>query len=95
MDQQYGDYRSIEQRIEHAIDAMEGLDKPNIASFSREFHVPYDRLTRRVRGRQSKSDRPSTNKLLNDAQERAVRSYIARCDKLGMPAMVPQLKGAI
>jgi hypothetical protein len=51
MDQQYGDYRSIEQRIEHAIDAMEGLDKPNIASFSREFHVPYDRLTRRVRGR--------------------------------------------
>jgi len=50
MDQQYGDYRSIEQRIEYTIDTMEGLNKPNIASFSREFHVPYNRLTRRVRG---------------------------------------------
>ena len=69
MDQQYGDYRSIEQRIEHAIDVIEGLDKPNIASFSREFHIPYDWLMRRVRGQQSKSDRPSMNKLLNDAQE--------------------------
>ena len=23
------------------------------------------------------------------------RAYLARCDKLGMPAMVPQLKGVI
>ena len=51
--------------------------------------------SQRVQGQRSKSTRPSTNKLLNDAQERAVRSYLARCDKLGMPAMVPQLKGAI
>ena len=74
---------------------MEGLNKPNIASFSRKFYIPYNRLTRRVRGRQSKSDRPSTNKLLNNAQERAVRSYIARYNKLGILAIVPQLKGAI
>ena len=95
MDQQYRDYHSIEQRIEHAIDAIEGLDKPNIASFSREFHVPYNQLTQRVRGQQSKSNHPSTNKLLNNAQEQAVRSYIACYNKLGMPVMVLQLKGAI
>jgi hypothetical protein len=95
MNEYYENYHSIEQRIEHTMEAMQNADQPKIATFAREFHVPYTRLWRRVQGQRSKSTRPSTNKLLNDVQERAVRSYLTRCNKLGMPAMVLQLKGAI
>ena len=84
MNKHFGDYHLIEQRMEHAMEAMQNVDQPKIAAFAREFHVPYDKLWRRVQGQRSKSTRPSTNKLLNDAQERAVRSYLARCDKLGI-----------
>ena len=95
MNEHYGDYHSIEQRIEYVIEAMQNTDRPKITTFAREFRIPYNRLWRRVQGQRSKSTRPSTNKLLNDVQEQAVKSYLVRCDKLGMPAIVPQLKGAI
>ena len=73
MNEHYGDYHSIEQRIEYAIETMQNTDRPKIATFAREFHIPYNRLWRRVQGQRSKSTRPSTNKLLNDVQERAVK----------------------
>ena len=44
MNEHYGNYHSIEQRIEHVIEAMQNADQPKIATFAREFHVPYTRL---------------------------------------------------
>ena len=44
MDAHYENYHSIEQRIDHAIEAIQSIDWPKIAVFAHEFHVPYDRL---------------------------------------------------
>jgi hypothetical protein len=44
MNEHYGNYHSIEQRIEHAMEAMQNADQLKIATFAREFHVPYTRL---------------------------------------------------
>jgi hypothetical protein len=87
MDAHYGDYHSIEQRIEHAIEAMQSIDCPKITVFVHEFHISHDGLWRYIQGQQSKSTHPNTNKLLNDTQEQLVRAYLARCDKLSMLAM--------
>jgi hypothetical protein len=39
MNEHYGDYHSIEQRIEYAMEAMQNTDWPKIATFACEFHV--------------------------------------------------------
>jgi hypothetical protein len=78
-------YRSIEARIQEAIDVLEerGEEKPNLAAAAREFEVPPQRLRARWNGRPSKSDRPESNKKLSGDQELAVCLYLDRLDANG------------
>ncbi|KAF2183566.1 hypothetical protein K469DRAFT_507316, partial [Zopfia rhizophila CBS 207.26] len=91
----YGDYAQIEECITFALAEIDGIENPNITAVARDFAVPYDRLLKRYKGRNSRSTRPITNSRLNAAQEAAVKAYILRCDKLGIPALIPQLKNAM
>jgi hypothetical protein len=90
----YGDYSSVEERIEEALKVREAGPATTLVQLSRQFNVPYSRLRRRAQGVQSKSERPASNKCLNGAQNLRLKTYIDRCDRLGMPALVPQLVGA-
>ena len=48
MDEDYGNYHSIELRIEHAMEAIQSVDRPKVVAFAREFYV-IDRLPRASR----------------------------------------------
>jgi hypothetical protein len=84
-------YQSIETRIQAAIDAIDAISErgdviPNITAVASEFNVPPQRLRARWLGRQSRSDRPATNRTLTDEQELAVwfAEFKEVCDKYGI-----------
>jgi hypothetical protein len=79
-------YQQIETRIENAIVAILREENPNISRFAREFNVPYGRLRNRLKGRDSRSTRPPTRRLLSDAQESALCRYINILDELDIHA---------
>ncbi|KAF2176056.1 hypothetical protein K469DRAFT_608427 [Zopfia rhizophila CBS 207.26] len=91
----YRNYAQIKERITFALAVINGIENPNIAAVARDFAVPYNQLLKRYKGRNSRSTRPITNSRLNAAQKATVKAYIPRCDKLGMPALIPQLKNAM
>jgi len=39
-------------------------------------------------------DRAGSNRLLTNEQDLVLKAYIDRCDQIGMPALVPQIKSA-
>ncbi|KAF2179603.1 hypothetical protein K469DRAFT_300268 [Zopfia rhizophila CBS 207.26] len=77
------------------MEAAEADARLNIREMSHRYHVPYDRLYARSRGRMSKEERPGSNQHLTEVQVVAVNDCIARCDTLGMPATIPQLRDAM
>jgi hypothetical protein len=91
-------YKDIEDRISKACDAYNQREKPKIKALAREFDVPYKRLLARINGRQSRSTRPSTNKALDEAQEKALIQWITLLDNSyasPTPSMVEQCANAI
>lgn len=85
-------YEDIEIRIQAAvtfIQTRQNEDPPgqvNIAEIARTYEVPVTRLRRRLQGRQSKQERPATNRKLSDDQELAVCQYLDRLDTIGTSA---------
>ena len=91
-------YKQIESRIENALVAISREETPNISRFAREFNVPYQRLLNRFKGRNSRSTRSPTGRLLSDAQESALCHYINTLDELDIharPSMVENAANSI
>jgi hypothetical protein len=95
MPNSYGSYNDVETRIQNAL-ATYNLKKPQkLTVLAHNFHGPYNRLQCRFNGRTSKQQHSGTNQPLHAAQEVALCSYITCCNKISMPALVPQLKSVI
>jgi hypothetical protein len=58
----------IENRIQDALHAYHDRDKLKIKALAREFDVPYGRLRERIHDRDSRSTRPSPDRLLDASQ---------------------------
>lgn len=78
-------FDKIENRIWEALRAYHDRGKPKIMNLAREFDVPYYRLLRRVRGRNSRLARTGTNNCLDRAQEQALISWIGVLDDANAP----------
>jgi hypothetical protein len=91
-------YIDIENRISEAFDAYNQREKPTIKALAREFEVPYSRLRARIQGRQSRSTRPTTNKALDEAQEKALIQWVTLLDNSyasPTPSMIEQCANTI
>lgn len=75
----------VEKRISEACRLAKDQEKPNIASLSRQFNVPYQQLRARLGGRSSLLSRSTTiKKTLDDYQEKAL-IRIQQLDSLYCP----------
>ena len=88
---EYGNYAQIEERIQKALAALSDESDLTVAAAARQFFVPVTRLRQRAKGRIARTQRDGPGQRLNKDQHRALEAYIQRCDKIGMPALVPQL----
>lgn len=79
------EYFEVENRILRVIEKLSNQTKPNLAKVARESNVPYGRLLRRYHGSDSRPSRPSTNRLLSDAEELSVIQYISHFNGLMIP----------
>ena len=59
-------YRDEEARIHEAISYADKLNLMNITRLASNFNVPYQRLRDRLHGRDSRSTRNPTNRILTD-----------------------------
>ncbi len=87
-------YKTVEQRILDAIDAIHGDWYSNCTEAAEAFEVPLRTLQRRFNGAPSKSTRPSTNKALTDVQEQAIFDYIKHLNQINMSARSCMIVGA-
>ena len=78
-------FDELEDRVQEALRAYHDRDKPKMTKLAEEFGIPYQRLKRRVRGRNSRSARPGTNNCLDKAQEQALISWIGALDDANAP----------
>jgi DDE superfamily endonuclease. len=78
-------FDKAENRIQEALQAYHDRKKPKIKPLAQEFGVSYQRLLRRVHGRNSRSTRPGTNKALDNAQEQALIAWIGILDDAMAP----------
>ena len=74
-----------EGRLCNALRAYHERRKPKIAPLAREFGVSYLQLKGRVHGRKSRSARIGPNKVLDEAQEQALISWIGILDDATVP----------
>ena len=88
-------YHEIENRIKEALRVYYECNKPKIAPLAREFRVPYQRLRARVKGSNSRSTRPATNKCLNDSQVQALISWIGLLDDMNCPPTPQDIEGCL
>ena len=88
---EYGNYAQIEERIQKALAALSDESDLTVAAAARQFFVPVTRLRQRAKGRIARTQRDGPGQRLNKDQHRALEAYIQRCDKIGMPVLVPQL----
>ncbi len=79
-------YKTVEQRILDAIDAIHGDWYFNCTEAAEAFEVSLRTLQRRFNGAPSKSTRPFTNKALTDVQEQAIFDYIKHLNQINMSA---------
>lgn len=75
-------YSKIEDRISEACEAAKRVENPNLSALSRQFSVPYQRLRARLQGRATRSLRKTTNKTLNEIQEKILIDWILLRDSL-------------
>jgi hypothetical protein len=76
-------YHDSVAKISKAVQILHSMDNPNIAAFARDYNLPYQRLKRAYRGGQSRSTRPSTNKLLTEEQEAALKRFLDAIGDIG------------
>lgn len=77
-----------------AIAAAATLDKVNVVMLAREHQVDRRTLSRRLKGSNSRTTQPATNRRLTDAQETALKSYIRDLELIGSSCTVLQLESA-
>jgi hypothetical protein len=66
------DYLSTENQVACLAQAIHNGEYPSIAEATRENPDLYGRVKNRVAGRTSRSNRPATNRLLNDTEEEGI-----------------------
>ena len=86
-------YTEVEERVQSAYKRFFEVEKRNIAALGRDFQVPEGRLQARIDGRQSRSQRHPSNRLLTDSEELAVCLYLKRLDSIGTVARIPMVTG--
>jgi hypothetical protein len=79
-------YKTVEQRILDAIDAIHDDWYFNCIEAAEAYKVSLRTLQRRFNKAPFKSTRPFTNKALTDAQEQAIFDYIKHLDQINMSA---------
>ncbi len=87
-------YKSVEQRILDAIEAIRKNDYNDCTNAAKAFDVSVRTLQRRWNGAPSKSTRSPINRALTDAQEQAIFVYIERLDRINMSARPKMIVGA-
>ena len=87
-------YEQIEARILEAVPVHENQPDRPISTLADEFDVPYPRLYARLNGRQSRIDRPATNKKLTSDMEEGLCQYLHHLDRIGTAARLPMVTGA-
>ena len=88
-------YSDIEIRIQAALASLKSTqdEYPNVSAIARKYEIPVSRLRARLRGVQSKQDRPGANHKLSDDQELAVCQYLDRLDTVGTSARLQMVSG--
>ena len=66
------DYLSTKNQVACLAQAIHDSKYPSIAEATRENPELYSRVKNRVAGRTSRSDRPTINRLLSDAEEEGI-----------------------
>ncbi|KAE8183083.1 hypothetical protein CF328_g8303 [Tilletia controversa] len=80
-------YHEDEEKLQCALEeARSTVGKVNISALARKYGVDMQRLTRRYKGKESKTTRAPTNRKLTDAQESAILAWIDVLDQLELSA---------
>ncbi|KAE8243663.1 hypothetical protein A4X06_0g6165, partial [Tilletia controversa] len=79
-------YEEEEERVACALEEALAADQPDFSALARKWKVNRLRISRRYRGKNSRSTRPPTNRKLNDDQESALLRYIGILDDLELSA---------
>ena len=81
------EYKRVKERITNTITIIQTRNSAKRVQIAREFNVPLSRLRLRINSSPSKNAvRGLYNKALKSDQEAALRIYLIRLDRLGIPA---------
>jgi hypothetical protein len=76
--------RSIEARIQDAMDHLSQNPGAKVVQVARQFGVPRNRLRFRLKGGKPKTELKPVNKKLAEPEEQAICNYIDRLDKINL-----------
>src|SRR5207248_7326359 len=74
----------MESRIQEALRYIDDFPDAKIATMARESGVPRSRLRHRREGRPPRAGIPATNTKLAEPEEKALRRYIDRLDRINL-----------
>jgi transposase-like protein len=74
----------MEDRVQAAVEYLKVHPDATESSVARDFGITRSLLRSRRAGRNSYSARPTTNKRLSEAEEKAIRNYIDRLDRINL-----------
>jgi hypothetical protein len=78
------DRANRETRLQAAIQAYSGQNRPSIAAVARQFDVPRETLSKRLRGQKSRSQPRPSNARLTKAEELGIIIYCQRMEEIGI-----------
>ena len=79
----------IDDQIDQALESIRDVKKPNYKQLAYEKNLPYQRLLVHLKGRITRSQRPSGTYKLSEAQDSALYDYIAHLNELGICVRLP------
>ena len=89
------EYQKIERRISEALEWRKQQPKPpSLTEVAAKFDVPYSRLHRRSKGRNSKSTILNPSRKLTNEQEEAILLYLRSGEDIGLLPTVTTLTAA-
>lgn len=77
------DAKSIEIRIQNAIDTLQRDKSRKISDLAKEFAIPYHRLYSRLNGKKTRVQNCWASRALTKPQEEAVKQWLDQLDKAG------------
>ena len=69
-------YLRVEDAISTILEEVDWSQKINWSQLARDNEIPYQRLLQRAHGRQSRCERPGTNKVFTEEQEESIHIYL-------------------